>query len=297
MNKWSILVAVALLMAACGQKDNEQQQPTGQKEVRVPPMVPVAPKPQLQAPSLEFGKSGQSDGPVLRMEEGQPLDMSQLMGDRKSLQDQIVAHFDTISSRAHAGKAEYQYLLGVCHEKGWGVTQSGKEAFAWYSKAAAQDYPSAYNALGNFYREGISVKADISKAFEMYRKGAGGEDAQAMLNLGNCYYYGMGVPKDEPAALKWWTKAAEAGNAFANAQMGDCHYHGIGVEKNLDQAVGYYNAAAEKNVPHAQYMLGILYYNGESVQQDQTYAKLLMQKARDGGMKEAQEFLDRHFKP
>ena len=35
---------------------------------------------------------------------------------------------------------------------------------------------------------------------------------------------------------------------------------------------------------------------GNGVKQDQTYAELLMRKARDGGMKEAQDFLDRNFK-
>jgi hypothetical protein len=32
---------------------------------------------------------------------------------------------------------------------------------------------------------------------------------------------------------------------------------------------------------------------GTGVEQDQTYAELLMRKASDGGMKEAQDFLDR----
>ena len=57
-----------------------------------------------------------------------------------------------------------------------------------------------------------------------------------------------------------------------------------------------YTAAADKNISNAQYRLGILYYTGNGVQQDQTYAKLLMQKARDGGMHEAQEFLNKNFK-
>lgn len=298
MKKLSILFAVALLMTACGQKDNKEQEQTEQKEVYIPPMVPVAPTQQITPPStsLQFDQADGANNPVLNVEEGKPLDLSQLMGGRKSLKDQIIERIDSIGILANEGKPEYQYLYGVCHENGWGVDQSEKEAFAWYSKSAEQDYASAYNSLGNFYRSGTSVKADANKAFEMYQKGAAGKDPQAMLNLGNCYFYGMGVNKDEQTAVKWWNDAAEAGNVYANSQMGDCYYYGIGVDKNLEKAIKYYNVASDKNVPSAQYILGILYYNGQGVGQDRALSELLMKKARDGGMKEAQDFLDKYFK-
>lgn len=298
MKKILFLSAIVLMLAACGQKDNKEQEQSEQKKVYIPPMVPKAPVQQIpsQTMGLEFNQSSGGNGPVLQVEEGKPLDLSQLMGGRKSLQDQIIERIDSIRILADEGKPEYQYLYGVCHENGWGVEQSEKEAFAWYSKSAEQEYPSAYNSLGNFYRSGTAVKSDINKAFEMYQKGAEGKDAQAMLNLGNCYFYGMGVNKDEQTAVKWWKDAAEAGNAYANSQMGDCYYYGIGVEKNLEKAVEYYTIAADKNVSNAQYMLGILYYNGQGVQQDRVHTKLLMKKASDGGMKEAQDFLDKYFK-
>jgi TPR repeat protein len=77
--------------------------------------------------------------------------------------------------------------------------------------------------------------------------------------------------------------------------MGDCYYYGIGTEKDLTKAVEYLTQAADHNIANAQYRLGIFYYNGTGVKQDQTYAKLLMQKARDGGMKEAKEFLEKNY--
>ena len=58
----------------------------------------------------------------------------------------------------------------------------------------------------------------------------------------------------------------------------------------------YYTQAADHNIANAQFRLGILYYSGYGVDQDQTYAELLMRKASDGGMKEAQDFLDKNFK-
>ena len=72
------------------------------------------------------------------MEEGKPLDLSQLMGQKKSLQEQIEENIDTIRYQAEQGKAEYQNLYGICYENGWGVGQDVKEAFKWYTKAADQ---------------------------------------------------------------------------------------------------------------------------------------------------------------
>lgn len=302
MKKFLFLCAVALTFAACGQKDdkNQQQEQAQKKEMFVPKGVPVAPMQKVPVQNKgdfdAMTNGSSSDGPVLRLEEGKPLDFSQLNMGKRTLQDQLAEHIDTIRSRAAQDKIEYVYLYGVCYENGWGIEKDVKQAYKWYSKAAEKEFPAACNALGNFYRMGTSVKADPNKAFEWYRKGAKGKDDQAMLNLGNCYFYGMGITKDEKTALKWWEDAAEAGNAYALSQMGDCYYYGIGVEKDLTKAVENYTAAADKNISNAQYRLGILYYTGNGVQQDQTYAKLLMRKASDGGMKEAQEFMERNFK-
>ena len=96
-------------------------------------------------------------------------------------------------------------------------------------------------------------------------------------------------------AIDWWKASADAGNAYAMAQMGDCYYFGLGVDKNLAKAIDFYTPAADKNITSALYRLGILYYTGNGVDQDQTYAKLLMRKASDGGMREAQDFLEKNF--
>ena len=292
MKKSLFLFAVALMMVACGQKENNEQEQPKDKEVYIPQGVPIAPMQEIHV--QEKGEAmGNHNAPVLKLEEGKPLDFSQLQGSGKSVGDLVAAQIDSIRYKAEHGDAKYQYAYGVCYEKGWGVEQDTKGALAWYNKAAAQNNGPAYNSLGNFYREGSGVKADPRRAFEYYQKGAVEKDAQAMLNLGNCHYFGMGTEKDINTAIKWWTDAADAGNAYAMAQMGDCYFHGLGVEKDLAKAIEYYTPAADKNITSALYQLGILYYTGNGVEQDQTYAELLMRKASDGGMKEAQDFLDR----
>ena len=298
MKKSLFLFAVALMMVACGQKENTEQEQPKDKEVYIPQGVPVAPMQQIQVQEkggMDPTATGDVNGPVLKMEEGKPLDFSQLQGGGLSVGDQVAAKIDSIRYKAEHGDAKYQYAYGLCYEKGWGVEQDLKQALAWYNKAAKQKNGPAYNSLGNFYREGNGVKADPNKAFEWYQKGAAEKDDQAMLNLGNCYYFGMGTEKDVNTAIKWWKDSADAGNAYAMAQMGDCYYHGLGVEKDLAKAIEYYTPAAEQNITSALYQLGILYYTGNGVEQDQTYAELLMRKASNGGMKEAQDFLEKNF--
>lgn len=293
MKKILFLFAAALLMTACGQQSNDPQGQDEPHQVVIPPGIPYAPLPTEHVELTPTPTDPQA--PVLQLEEGQPLDLSQMMGQRKTFEEQVISHIDTIRQQAEEGKADYQYLYGASFEYGWGVDQDMSQAYEWYKKAADQKQPAAYNAIGNLYRMGNGVRKDIAEAFRWYQLGADAGDAQAMLNVGNCYYFGMGIEKDLSKAMNWWQQAADKGNAYAMAQMGDCYYSGLGVEKDLAKAVEYLAQAAEKNVSSAQYRLGLMYYNGEGVQQDRTYSKLLMQKARDGGMREAQDFLDRNF--
>ena len=302
MKKILFLFATAFLMTACGQHDTESvQKPNEPEKNEAQEVVPDTIKTQIQPQSQDSTITITTDTPnpntpVLNIEEGMPLDLSQLMGGQVSIEERVASQIDSIRYKAEHGDANYQYAYGVCYEKGWGVEQNMKEAFAWYQKAAKQKNGPAYNSIGNLYRTGNGVKADPKQAFEWYEKGAAVNDDQAMLNLGNCYFYGMGTEKDEKTAVQWWSKSAEVGNAYAISQMGDCYHYGIVVEKNLAKAVENYTQAANKNVPSAQYNLGIMYYNGSGVNQDQSYARLLMRKASDGGMKEAQDFLEKNFK-
>lgn len=292
---------MALMMVACGQKDNTNTEPTEEKKVFIPPVMPVAPATQIPPTNTElsFGTgSSQRDpnAPVLKIEEGKPLDLSQLMGERKSLGEQAADRIDSIRYKAEQGDADYQYFYGTCLENGWGVDANDAQALVWYKKAADQNQKTSYNSIGNFYRMGKGVKPNAKEAFKWYGRGAEAEDAQAMLNLGNCYYFGMGTEKNLAEAVKWWQQSADGGNAYAKAQMGDCYLYGMGVEKDLEKAVECLSQAAEHNIPGAQYRLGFLYYSGQGVKEDRVYSKLLMTKARDGGMTEAQEFLDKNFK-
>lgn len=302
MKKFFLTLAVAATMVACNQQGNNETpaQDTIPQKALVPSGVPTAPVQNLENTPTTVSPEGQNNNtnvPVLKMEEGKPLDLSQLMGGQKKTMGQAAAEkIDSIQKLAESGDADYEYFYGACFNEGWGVEVDFAQALKWYKKAADQNQKFSYNAIGNIYRTGSGVQADPKLAYEWFRKGADVKDPQAMLNLGNCYYYGMGAEKNLDQAVKWWHDAADLGNAYAEAQMADCYFYGLGVEKNLDKAVEYLTRAADKNVPGAQYRLGILYYTGQGVQQDLVHSELLIKKARDGGMQEAQDFLDKQFK-
>lgn len=298
MKKILLMFAVVITMVGCGEKENKQEQ-TEEKKVAVPSGMPVAPMPQsvseTQLPLSVAPSPSNQDGPILQFEEGKPLDLTPLMGQRKSLGEQVASKIDSVRIKAEEGQADFQYLYGASFEYGWGVDEDCHQAMTWYKKAADQKQKASYNAVGNLYRTGKGVKADEQEAFRWFNLGAQAEDAQAMLNVGNCYFYGVGTEKDITKAVQWWQQAADGGNAYAQSQMGDCFFYGIGVQQDMNKATAYYNQAADANIANAQYRLGLMYYYGQGVDADRTHAKLLLQKARDGGMPEAQAFLEKSF--
>ena len=117
MKKFLFLFAVALTMVACGQKDEKkQEQPTDKdKEVYIPKGVPVAPMQEIKVPEKGGADLGNPNAPVLKMEEGKPLDFSQLQGGGMSVGDQVAAQIDSIRYKAEHGDAKFQYAYGVCY--------------------------------------------------------------------------------------------------------------------------------------------------------------------------------------
>src|SRR5580704_12441082 len=76
--------------------------------------------------------------------------------------------------RAQAGDAASQAQIGYLCEMGQGgMAQDSAQAFAWYSKAAAQGWPSAENQVGWYHEAGLggATKSD-GEAARWYKKAA-----------------------------------------------------------------------------------------------------------------------------
>lgn len=69
-----------------------------------------------------------------------------------------------LKAAAAKGHKKAQYRLGRCYDKGHGVAEDNKLAFAWYMKSAAQGYAKAEYHVGRCYLKGKGVAVDKEKA-------------------------------------------------------------------------------------------------------------------------------------
>ncbi|HWI67152.1 MAG TPA: SEL1-like repeat protein, partial [Nitrospiraceae bacterium] len=81
--------------------------------------------------------------PFMRLVANGRFGQSQLDGELRS-SDQIAK----VRSRAEAGSARDEFLMGYACTKGLGQPQDPNQAFTWYLKAANQAEPAAITELG-----------------------------------------------------------------------------------------------------------------------------------------------------
>ena len=160
-----------------------------------------------------------------------------------------------------------------------------KEAFFWYSEAAAQGNAVAETVLGFMLSRGDGVDhPDLAKAFEHFKSAADKGNVAAKYALGECYLSGFGVAKDARQAVRYLREAAEANDPRALNRIGDCYRHGEGVEKkNLEVAFKYFAKAKELGNLDATGNLGLLYLYGEGVAKNpKAAAELFLEGAKAG---------------
>ncbi|WP_332604538.1 tetratricopeptide repeat protein [Acinetobacter sp. ESBL14] len=86
-----------------------------------------------------------------------------------------------------------------------------------------------------------------------------------------------GYPKDYDQAKRWLEMASEQGDASAQNALGIIYLRGLGGDKNLSKSEYYYRLAASKNHESAQLQLALILLNNK----------------KDGGVKEAKEWLEK----
>lgn len=200
-----------------------------------------------------------------------------------------------LQSKANAGDANAQSLLGVLYYHGDGVTQSYTEAAKWCRKAAEQGDLWSQTLLGMMYFSGDGVPQNYTEAVKWFRKAAEHEKTlgseTAPYYLGKCHYDGKGVPQDYTEAAKWYRKAAEQGSKYAQCELGKCYEEGNGVTQSYTEAVKWYRMAAELGYAVGQLKLGFCYCVGQGVPQDYTEAAKWWRKAAEQGEERAELLL------
>ena len=123
--------------------------------------------------------------------------------------EQYEQAFPKLKAAADKGHKKAQYRVGLCYDKGRGVTEDDAKAVAWYQKAVDQGYAKAQYQLGKCYKNGEGIAKDEKKAVELFLLAAKQDNGDAQYQLAKCYLKGKGVAKDEAKAKAWLKKAVK----------------------------------------------------------------------------------------
>lgn len=119
-----------------------------------------------------------------------------------------------IERAAQAGLARAQDELARLYLDGVGKQQSDRQAFEWFSKAAAQNYAPAQTALGFMYFHGRGgAPQSRESARVLWLDAVKQKEAYAAQNM--ALYYNTQQPPDHTEARKWMQKSADWGNPDA----------------------------------------------------------------------------------
>ena len=188
----------------------------------------------------------------------------------------------------------------------------------WFTQAAEQGHPTAFNDLGNMYHFGMCFEKDQFKAIELYRQAviAGSKPAMmnygkhllrnatsleqhneglnlltlaadggyvlAQVNLAMIYVEGQNeVGIDYEKAFHYFQLAAAQGNLEAITGLGMCYSHGNGCEINQEKANEFYKTAADMGLAQAQFNLGWKYHNGIGCEENHEEAFKYYSKAAE----------------
>lgn len=188
--------------------------------------------------------------------------------------------FAFYSKAAALGNAEGQYNVGRYYGGGYGgVERNDEESLRWYRKAGEQGHALALQIIGSAYFHGRGVSEDRTEGIRWWKKAAEAGDIWAAGELGKRYYNGLDVTRDYAQAVVWCRKAAEGGNAESRFILAECYHHGRGVAVNHVEALKWYSLV---DTPVAIFMAGEHYYHGWGVSRD---LKLANDWYRYGGPK------------
>ena len=117
-----------------------------------------------------------------------------------------------LKAAAEKGHKKAQYRLGLCYDKGKGVTEDDAKAFYWYGKAAAQGHAKAQYQLGRCYKKSEGTTENPAMAVKYFTLSAKQDNSDAQYALGKCYLKGYGVAVDKAKAKSWLLKAVKNKN-------------------------------------------------------------------------------------
>ncbi|KAB8124153.1 sel1 repeat family protein [Komagataeibacter medellinensis] len=146
---------------------------------------------------------------------------------------------------AESGLPTAQYMLGLLHERGWGLSPDAAEAEKWYARAAAGGVRPAQARYGvMLLRNGRGNSRAIMAAETWLRRAALAGDREAAALLGDLHACGKAALPGDHEAVTWYRMAAEHDHAVACRMLALLYIQGRGVASDPDQARDWLQRAA-----------------------------------------------------
>jgi len=157
------------------------------------------------------------------------------------------------------------YLNGM-DDLGERVEKNEREAFKWYSKAAAKGDPGAIVEVAKLHLKGKGTPVNISEGFQLLKRESDRGNRYAYSVLAELYRDGIGTTKNLDETLRLYKKAAEKGSVMDWYRLGK-FYSTPGVHENPAEAFACFLKGAT-SLSHSQYEIAQCYYYGYGVQKD-----------------------------
>src|SRR4051812_1375268 len=112
-----------------------------------------------------------------------------------------------VRTRADAGSARDQFLIGLAYEYGLaGVERDVAEALRWHTRVAEQGIGMAEAWVGDFYYDGLGMPRDFDRALYWSRRGSEHDFGLATRFIGDFQLYGQAMPRNPAEAATWYAK-------------------------------------------------------------------------------------------
>lgn len=214
--------------------------------------------------------------------------------DQSSSGPNVELKIEKLISAAESGDPVAQCKYGRRLLYGDGVSQDLIIGFEYLKMSSARGNSDAWVALGTCFKDGYGVKKDIKHAAYYYQKAANAGNPNGIELYGTFLDKGIGVKKNQKEALNQWEKLSKLNNATGLYMLGLYYKNGIEVKKNHVTAFKNFQAAA--NLDHYQACLeyGIYLENGKgTIEQDLNQALKMYEKAFNGGVQQAKDYINK----
>lgn len=145
-----------------------------------------------------------------------------------------------------------------------------QEAQKYFERAATNEYPPAFEALGRLSLLVDNTNYNDAKAY--FEKGRDLGDYACSFNLGVMYEQGVGVRQDYTKAYKYYLEAASQGDVAGQMALSILLENGNGCNKDLEESLSWLKEAAEGGYAPAKDTLATKYLYGEGVKEDKKQA-------------------------